>query len=361
MKITLAAHWKISLPQASDEALDVTLLIQLLSCIQTEGSIAAAGRALALSYRHAWGILRDAEALFGGKLIVKQPGRGTHLSELSHILIQADKRFSARLAPTLDSLASELEAELRRVLPSESKAVRLYASHGFAVETLLALMRTKNVMAEIRYRNSSEALAALSNGECDLAGFHVPRGEFQTPVLQQYRKWLAPDYTLIQVATRTQGLFLAHGNPRGVKGLTDLTRKSIRFVNRQAGSGTRMLLEMMLQKKRLHAQAINGFETAEFTHAAVAAYIASGMADAGFGIETAARRFDLHFIPLATERYFFATKAASLHLDGVQQIIALLRSEEFRAAAAGLEGYDAVKAGSVLALQEAFSASAISD
>lgn len=354
MKVLLSPRWTIGGKPRTSEPVDATRLIQVLSQIETAGSIAAAGRALGLSYRHVWGILRDAEELFGATLIVKQPGKGTQLSELANVLIQADKRFSARLAPTLESLASELEAELRKALPSQQDVVRLFASHGFAVETLLAVIKKRDVLAEIRYRTSNEALAALQGGECHLAGFHVPEGEFQDTMLQQYLKWLTPECLLIKVATRRQGLFTERGNPLGISNLSDLSRKSIRFVNRQSGSGTRTLVELMLRKHRLWPQDINGFETAEFTHAAVAAYIASGMADVGFGVETAAKKFDLNFIPLATERYFFAVKETDLKLAGVAQIVASLKSADFLSVATGLDGYNVIDAGNIISVQDAF-------
>jgi molybdate transport repressor ModE-like protein len=348
----ISPRWTIALEDGSTPAIDATTLIQLLSCIKKEGTIAAAGRASGLSYRHAWGILRDAERLFGTTLIVKQPGKGTRLSELADILIQAEARLSARLQPTLASLASELESELRRAMPARRDPVRLFASHGFAVESLLAAAKQKQVLVEIRYRNSSEALAALISKECHLAGFHVPEGEFEEPVLRHYRNWLSDEHALIHLATRCQGLFVARGNPRGIRGLEDLRR--LRFVNRQSGSGTRMLMEMMLRKCAISPQDINGFETTEFTHAAVAAYIASGMADVGFGIEAAARKFDLHFIPLVQERYFFAVKLTDLATPGVQHMIDLLQDPTFLSVAKRLEGYDVRNAGTVLSLQEAF-------
>jgi molybdate transport repressor ModE-like protein len=356
MKVHLSPHWTVTAEGTAPQPVDATVLIQLLSRIQVEGSIAAAGRALKLSYRNAWGILRDAETLFGGKLVTKQPGKGTQLSKLANILIQADRRFAARLTPTLESLASELESELRKALPAAQHVVRLFASHGFAVETLSMLIRSHSLPAEIHYRNSSEALSALVSGQCQLAGFHVPVGDFQAAVLQQYRQWLTPDLALIEVATRRQGLFVARGNPLGIAGIDDLKRKEIRFVNRHAGSGTRMLLEMMLAHRGITPHAINGYETAEFTHAAAAAYIASGMAEAGFGVETAARRFDLNFIPLATENYFFATRQEDLELDGVRAVISLLKSEQFQSSAQGLAGYDAQRAGCVISLEKAFAA-----
>lgn len=356
LKITLMPRWQAgkSGPDRLTQVIDISLLIQLLTEIDSLGSIASAGRAMRLSYRHVWGLLREAEEVFGATLIIKRPGHGTHLSDLANALIQADRRIHARLTPTLQSLASEIETEIRKALPAGQAALRLFASHGFAVESLLGLMRSQEFPVEVRYRNSAEALAALVNDECDLAGFHVPVGEFEREAVGQYTAWLSPEHVLIEVATRRQGLFVAHGNPKSIRGLTDLVRPDLRFVNRQSGSGTRMLLELMLKKEKVAAHRINGFETAEFTHAAIAAFIASGMADVGFGVETAATRFGLHFIPLALERYFFAAKKEAIKLPTVTVAIESLRSQAFLSAVSELQGYDASGAGKVIGVNEAF-------
>jgi molybdate transport repressor ModE-like protein len=356
-KVRLTPHWEIfkDARDRSDAAVDVTALLLVLGQIQASGSIASAGRAVQLSYRHVWGLLRDAEKLFGAALVSKQPGRGTVLSDLALALLRADQRLNARLAPTLESLASEVESEVRKALPSEQVPIRLFASHGFAVEKLLEWLRATGTTIEVRYRNSTEALAALVKGECDLAGFHVPIGEFESQAVHHYASWLnREEHVLIQLATRCQGLFLAKGNPLGVATLKDLTRQGVRFVNRQAGSGTRMLLEMMLNRQHIASTNISGFDTAEFTHAAVAAYIASGMADVGFGIETAARRFGLDFIPLARERYFFAVKRSSLEHPTVGNTLRILRSPDFIGAIAKIPGYDATNTGEVVSLDQAF-------
>lgn len=307
-----------------------------------------------LSYRHVWGLLREAEDVFGAALIIKRPGNGTRLTALANALLQADRRIHARLAPMLESLASEIETEMRKALPVPQAALRLYASHGFAVERLLALMHSQDFPVEVRYRNSTEALAALASDECDLAGFHVPIGEFEREAVGQYMTWLSSENMLIELATRRQGLFVANGNPKSIHGLKDLVRGDVRFVNRQSGSGTRMLFELMLEKEQLPVHRINGFETAEFTHAAVAAYIASGMADVGFGVETAAARFGLQFLPLTTERYFFAVKVKALDVPTIVTTIELLKSEAFRSAVSELKGYDASAAGNVIQVEEAF-------
>jgi len=293
-------HPEWSLKGRKGSAVSLPLLLKLLTAIRDQGSISSAAASANLSYRHAWGVLRAFELEFSSPLLQKSRGKGTSLTPLAEKLIWADKRTTARLTPILESFASELEA----ILTSESAALRITASHGFAVDVLIKQLNADNVPVEINYRSSLEAVAALSHNECDLAGFHVPVGEFKQAG-KPYLKWLNPQqHALIHLAYRTQGLFIAKGNPKKIKGLADLLRKDLRFVNRQTGSGTKILLELLLAKEKINTRNIADYDSAEFTHAAVAAYIASNMADVGFGVETAARRFDLDFIPIARDDFW---------------------------------------------------------
>lgn len=353
-KITIKPHWQIA--TAGSQAADTTTLIRLLVLIQDTGSIALAAKAVGLSYRYAWGLLHDAEALFGGPLVISGRGRGTALTALAEKLMWADRRIAARLSPMLESLASELENELGRMSDDRQPALRIDASHGFAVAALLEQIHAAALPVELRYRNSSEALAALARKECDLAGFHVPIGSHEGAATAQYLRWLDPQrHALIHLAVRTQGLFVAAGNPLQVRALSDIASGKLRFVNRPQGSGTRMLLELMLAESGIAPAEINGFESAEFTHAAVAAYIASGMADAGLGVETAARHFGLDFIPLVQERYFFAVALDALDLPIMQHIIGILQSASFKCKLGQLAGYDGADAGNILDLRRALS------
>jgi len=222
---------------------------------------------------------------------------------------------------------------------------------------LVEALGRQNVPVELKYRTSTEAVAALARGECDLAGFHVAEGSFQKSSVAPYLVWLdSRRHVLIHLAHRTQGLFVASGNPKDVNGLEDLAREDLRFVNRQVGSGTRVLLDLLLARHRIDASRIVGYENTEFTHAAVAAYIASGMADVGFGLEAAARRFGLDFIPLMRERYFFACEAAAVDKALLRHVVALLRGDEMRAVINGLPGYDGRLTGTVIELEQAFGA-----
>jgi molybdate transport repressor ModE-like protein len=344
-------HPEWSLKGRKGSAVSLPLLLKLLTAIRDQGSISSAAASANLSYRHAWGVLRAFELEFSSPLLQKSRGKGTSLTPLAEKLIWADKRTTARLTPILESFASELEA----ILTSESAALRITASHGFAVDVLIKQLNADNVPVEINYRSSLEAVAALSHNECDLAGFHVPVGEFKQAG-KPYLKWLNPQqHALIHLAYRTQGLFIAKGNPKKIKGLADLLRKDLRFVNRQTGSGTKILLELLLAKEKINTRNIADYDSAEFTHAAVAAYIASNMADVGFGVETAARRFDLDFIPIARENYFFACKASALDQSMLKSTLHILHSTAFRDTVNALAGYDGTQSGSIATFAEAFS------
>lgn len=353
LKVHIRPHWEVSFH--SEPPLDTAAVLSLLVSVQDKGSIAQAAKAVKLSYRYAWGLLRDAEVLFGAPLLETGRGKGTALTPLAEKLVWADRRIAARLSPTLDSLASELEAELGKMAAQQLRTVRMDASHGFAVAALMVHLNKVEMPVELRYRNSTDAVAALSRRECDLAGFHVPTGPFERAAVAWYKRWLDPaQHCLIHLAVRHQGLFVARGNPLGITGLQDLTRGDVRFVNRQEGSGTRMLLGLMLDEAGISPHAIGGFNSAEFTHSAVAAYIASGMADVGIGVRTAAQRFNLDFIPLVRERYFFAIRTDALSDPLVRQFVTILQLPEYHARVNELTGYDAADTGTILSLEQAF-------
>jgi len=352
VKIEIRPEWLLK--KADGGAIALPELLHLLTEVRDRGSISRAAGALGYSYRHAWGLLRQFDEQFGALLVVKVRGQGTVLSPLAEKLIWADRRIAARLSPFLDSLASELEQELAKVLVVAAPAarpLRITASHGFAVAALIAQLQSMATAVDLKYRGSTEAVAALARGECDLAGFHVPVEQFRREAAAQYLQSLEPaKHTLIHLAYRTQGLFVAKGNPKGVTGLADLVRPDVRFVNRQRGSGTRMLLDLLLARDHLDSAAVGGYESAEFTHAAVAAYVASGMADVGFGVEAAARRFDLDFLPILREQYFFACDSSALAGLAITGVRDVMRSARFKASVDALAGYDGALSGTLTKL-----------
>jgi molybdate transport repressor ModE-like protein len=350
--VSIKPHWTIRFPDGRNLP---PRLLDLLAQVQLHGSLSAACQKSQTSYRHAWDLIRQGEAMFGAGLLQMERGRGSRLTALGEKLVWADQRIAARLAPGLESLASELETEIESVLKTEPVLLRIHASHGFAIETLFEFLSQRNIGFDRKYVSSLEAPAGLRDGACDLAGFHIPLGAQELPALQHYRRWLDPErHVIIDMATRRQGLMVLAGNPLKIYEPGDLLRPDVRFINRQRNSGTRFLLEGLLAAADIDSDRISGFEQGEFTHAAVAAYVASGMADVGFGLETPARRFKLDFIPLANERYFLMCDGDALREPIFEEIVAILKSDEFRVAVDALPGYDARHAGRVQRLTEAF-------
>ena len=149
------------------------------------------------------------------------------------------------------------------------------------------------------------------------------------------------------------GLMVKRGNPLKITSLRDLVDRKARFVNRDHDSGTRLLFDQLFALHKIDQAKIAGGQQMEFTHAAVAAYVASGMADATFGVEAAARQFDLDFVRLATEDYFFVCPKPMLENAAVKRVLEMLRSDEFHQAVAELPGYTAKDAGSIMGIRDA--------
>jgi molybdate transport repressor ModE-like protein len=352
IQVSIAPVWTIR--QADGDTLGPRV-VELLVMVDEHGSLAAACSAIGASYRHAWQLVREGEALFGQPLLVMSRGKGSQLTVLGARLVWAQRRIQARLSPVLDTLASELGTEIEKVLSQAPSRLRIHASHGFAVQALHELLEQRGSAHELKYCGGAEALASLGNGHCDVAGFHVPMGEFEALAVEHYRPWLqAGTHRIIHLAKRRQGLMIAPGNPKRIYEMSDLVRPDVRFINRQPGSGTRYLLDLMLQARGVDPGAICGYEQCEFTHAAVAAFVASGMADAGLGVEVPAREFKLEFLPLHQERYFLLCQARSLESDHVQRLLETIGSAAFRDAVNRLPGYVADEPGTVVDLDAAF-------
>lgn len=331
----------------------LTDVVPLLALVAEEGSIAQAAQRKGLSYRHAWGLLREVEERLGGALIAKARGRGSVLSELGEAVLRSQRLCGERLQGNLQALASEVASDLNRWLVPHALDLRIHASHGYAVASLVTALVARQVPMEIKYRDSVDAITALARGECDLAGFHLPRGDFRAACADAYRHWLDPQrHVFIHLTRRKQGLFVGRGNPKRIAGLADLARADIRFVNRQPGSGTRMLIDLLLTRIGVDPERVNGYASSELTHSAIAAFVASGMADVGFGVEPAAHHFGLDFIPIADEDYYFACDRVQLEREPLAAVLALLRSDGFRHDVARLEGYDPADCGKVVALDD---------
>ncbi|MGO2240240.1 MAG: substrate-binding domain-containing protein [Halomonas sp.] len=347
-KITVIPTWYFR--DDVGNQLDLQLL-RLLDAIYRRGKLTHAAADVGISYRHAWNLLRQGDAFFGVALVELQRGRGAQLSTLGEKLLWAEQRAIARLGPQLESLGSELNLAIQREQQGVLSILRLHASHGFAVELLPKHLEA--LPLDLQYCSPHESLAALNRGTCDVAGFHLPRGSVGERVRHTYEGLLKPHHhRVIGFITRTQGLIVAAGNPLGIEAITSLGASGVRFVNRQLSSGTRSLLDCLLKEAGVSSKQIRGFEIEEYTHSAVAAYVAAGMADVGFGVEAAAQKFGLDFIPLATEDYLLACHHRSLKESRFQTFLDILRGAPFQDAVSGLPGYSPSRCGEVMDIAE---------
>lgn len=345
MNIELELKWRIG---ESDSGRIEPLLFELLRGIQDGGSLRAAVTAAGVSYRHGWGLLERWECLFGQPLATLSRGRGAELTDLGQKLLWADNRIRAKLGPELESLASEIRSELDALLAAEEPpALRIFASHGLALSILKQLAgEQRELKLDLQFRGSLEGLRLLKAKRCEIAGFHMATGEIGEQLKPRFRAWLQPQQQiLIHVVTRVQGLMLAKGNPKGIHAIDDLMRDDISIINRQPASGTRLLFDQLLANATIAPERVKGYETEEFTHLAVAALIASGSADAGFGIAAAAGEMNLDFLPLVEENYYFCLPQSLLKTGAVKALLTLLKSTPFRDRVNKLSGYDAGHAG----------------
>ena len=153
--------------------------------------------------------------------------------------------------------------------------------------------------------------------------------------------------------SQTPGLMTSPGNPKKIYGVEDLARADVRFIYRQPGSGTRFLFDQILQRKGIAPSDVRGYEQYEYTNAAVAAFVASGMADVGMGVEPPARQFQLEFVPLQQESYFLLCRADQLGAPNVQQLLEVLRGAAFQQEVHALPGYSPDRMGTVETVAEA--------
>ena len=344
--VDLRTVWRFR--KAGHAELDLTL-IDLLDGIEHSGKLTVAARAARISHRHAWNLIEKWSDFFGAPLVTIERGRGTQLSALGAKLLWAGKRAHARLGPELDNLAAELAQSLNDAVAASTPTLRIHASHDFSLAKLRELAsKARSISIDLRYRGSAEALAALRRGACDIAGFHVTDGPLGRPAAARYAEALGTAiHRLAWVATRVQGLIVAKGNPKCIGSVADLARPAVRFINRQRDSGTRMLLDELLLQAGIDPTTVEGYDNEEHTHAAVAAHVASGLADAGLGIKAAAVQFGLSFVPVASERYFFALHKDLLERREGKLLIGLLRGDAFHDTVAALHGVGAHRTGEI--------------
>jgi putative molybdopterin biosynthesis protein len=316
-------------------------LMDLLQAVLNAGSIAGAAKLMGLSYRHVWGELKRWEQTLGQPLILWEKGQAARLSGFADKLLWAERQAQARLAPQISALQAELEKTFAIAFDPTHQALPIYASHDDALVMLREVAAAQSLHLDLRFCGSVDAIRALNEGRCHVAGFHAPwQPDAHSLVARTYKPLLKPgQHKLIGFATRTQGLMVEAGNPLHFQSLADVARAGVRYVNRSPGTGTRLLLDQCLQVLGLQALDLTGYDHEENSHAAVAACIAAGQADAGLGIASAAQVHGLDFVPLYPERYWLVCLASALESEPVRQLRQLLKHEAWLARLQGMAGY----------------------
>ncbi len=237
---------------------------------------------------------------------------------------------------------SSVDVRLLRPMDELEHSLVAIGSHDPLLDELANLLHLEHpgLYMKSTHVGSMGGIMALRRGEAHLAGIHlldVSDGSYNTSFVQRY--FPAGGVRLVECVGRTQGLMLQKGNPKRILGIDDLQREGLRYVNRQKGSGTRILADYLFQKFSLDTRKIYGYDREEFTHTSVAAQIASGTADAGMGIYSAARLYDLDFLPICAEQYDLLISDAAWVRPKLQNLISILQSPAFRARAESLGGY----------------------
>jgi putative molybdopterin biosynthesis protein len=189
-------------------------------------------------------------------------------------------------------------------------------------------------------------LMAIKKGVCHLAGSHLldtSDGSYNKSYIKRYLSDIP--VKLVNLVMRDQGLIVLPKNPKKIKGIEDLDREDIRFINRQGGSGTRILLDYRLKQLEIDPGNIKGYEVDEFTHMSVAAAVLSGIADVGLGIYAAAKALGLDFIPVVTEQYDLVIPESYFESENIQILLKIIQTSQFKKQVEVLGGYSTVKTG----------------
>ncbi len=247
-------------------------------------------------------------------------------------------------------------AEILRPLSSIKNTIVVVGSHDNSLDILADQLKAASSCLTLSssHVGSMGGLMAIKKGVCHLAGSHLldtEDGSYNVSYIKRYlpNTWVK----LVNLVFREQGLIIARGNPKGIKGIEDIDREDLVFINRQAGSGTRILLDYRLNQLGMDPGIIKGYENEEFTHMSVAVAVLSGAADAGLGIYAAAKALGLDFIPVVTEQYDLIIPEEHYKSDNIKLLLDTIKADDFKKRVQALGGYSTEKTGEETVLFQA--------
>ena len=246
-----------------------------------------------------------------------------------------------------------VDAELLRPLSFIKNTIVAVGSHDNSLDTLADQIRSKHGGITLSSSNvgSMGGLMAIKKGVCHLAGSHLLNAEDGSYNISYIKKYL-PDISirLVNLVFRDQGLIVPPGNPKNIKGIEDIVRDDIEFINRQAGSGTRILLDYRLGQLGIEHLKIRGYENEEYTHMSVAVAVLSGAADFGLGIYAAAKALNLDFIPVVTEQYDLVIPKEHFESKNIRILLETINTAKFKKRVEALGGYHTERTGELIAI-----------
>ena len=278
---------------------DLVWLTCLLKDIDHGKTLVSACKKMGLSYRNVWQKLNEVEEALGFKLMDRVRGHGSQLSEYAKYLIQFIDDFDQKTMRLGQSSLLHLEEGFAQFRVKAKNQWRFASSSDPIIQK--AVIDVGGF--ELITAGSGEALERLLNYEVEIAGFHVSDQQSSQVIARRLQK---EGMQIFPVMKRIQGLMIAKGNPLNIMSVKDLVRPKIRFINRQKGSGTRLLLDTILNKEGINSSRIRGYEQEEFTHSAIAMSILAKKADAGMGVKSIAIENSLDFIHLKDEIFYLA-------------------------------------------------------
>jgi len=300
---------------------------KIMEGIKRYGSFMATSKSLGITYAHAWNVIDELSKGIGRQVVKAKrggdAGGGTALTEEGEKLLEEYLSVQDKVSRLLGS-----HRELR-IAEFKKPDLSIIGSSCPGVKILAGLIDFSSEVVEV---GSTVGLAALMLGEADLSGIHLfdeASGTFNLPFIM--RDWPGGSAVLIRGYRREQGLMLKKGNPKAIKGLDDLGRKQVRLVNRNAGSGTRELLDRLLKQLNITPKGVRGYDFEVKTHEEVAKAIEEDRADLGIGLRATASIFNLEFVKLCDEFFDFAIEKRRLSKPPVRAFIEALKSQEFDA------------------------------
>jgi molybdate transport repressor ModE-like protein len=285
----------------SQQSFDLQLVQTLLHEIAEGKTLTSAAKNAGINYRNLISLFNSVEIIFREKLIDRVKGHGTALTDFGNSFLSYldEKSFE------LESIATSFQDGLNQRIKKYSEAIEPKLIFYTSSDPIIQNCAFGLASVELKVAGSGESLERLIAGDASIAGYNVS-SESDSKVI--YRRLSKLGMDVFPVMKRTQGLITKKGNPLGIKSVHDLLNPKLRFINRQIGSGTRLLLDRVLLQEGIDPAAINGYESEEYTHSAIASAILANKADVGLGVKNIAVNDGLGFIPIMDEIFFLAMK-----------------------------------------------------